>query len=121
MVAQTALEEFLQQVVDLGETDVEASFDPMKLLQETSGGVSGLLECILDAARNLGISCSSTKINTFCLHTPGGAQGSELWEEFENRRSSARHASQREYTFTDFMREVLRDAGEAAPSPSEAS
>lgn len=75
-----------------------------QLVEETTGGISGLMASIPHAATVLGIS--EDQLGVFCRNTPNGE---ELWVQFRTRRDSKETSAS--YHFIDFIREVLAETG----------
>lgn len=71
-------------------------------LEETVGGILGLMVCIPQATDALSIG--NDQLGVFCRNTPNGE---ELWVQFSTRRDSEETSA--DYNFVDFMREVLAE------------
>jgi cold shock CspA family protein len=75
-------------------------------------GIIGLRQGIMCASGVLELT--NEQIAIFVRNTPDGKKGEALWREFRQRQHD--EGGDSEYTFVNFVREVLKEAGHPLPS-----
>jgi len=83
----------------------------MDELNRVAENLLGLMRCIPAASDHLGLDMR--QVGVFCRNTPGKKTGEALWREFTSRRDAP--DAPQGYGFTNFMREVLAEAGYPLP------